>query len=270
MAPEQVRGEVVDRRADVFALGVVTYELTTGRKCFRAAGEFALINRVAQGRYARPSSLDPAFPPELEAILAQAMAVDPAARTPTAEAFARAVSHFAQGAGLSMSRLDLADYLGSVFDPKPAPPPMPKAAAPMTTVAVPTLKSVEIVAAAEPSTVSRRKWMWAAGTLVVGVGLGLVAARGSQTVAGAPAVAESSGAFEAVPAAAQAHAEGSLAPLQEPSPAVSALPEPDASPAKAPSVRKTRTKSHKPRRSPARRRPESSPKAPEYLPPSYR
>ena len=48
---------------------VVAYELCTGRRCFRAPGEFALINRVAEGRYDKPSVVRPDFPSDLEAII---------------------------------------------------------------------------------------------------------------------------------------------------------------------------------------------------------
>ncbi|MBL4687985.1 MAG: serine/threonine protein kinase [Nannocystaceae bacterium] len=121
MAPEQVRGEQVDRRADVFSLAVVAYELCTGRRCFSAPGDFALINRVAEGRYERPSAADPDFPPELEALLARGLAVDPADRFETAREMQRAVEAFAAGSGDRVSRLALSEYLDLTFGQEPYP-----------------------------------------------------------------------------------------------------------------------------------------------------
>ena len=272
MAPEQVRGESLDRRADVFALGVVTYELTTGRKCFRAAGEFALINRVAQGRYARPSSLDPAFPRQLEAILAEAMAVDPAQRLPTAEAFARAITRYAEGAGISMSRLGLADYLGTVFEPKPPPPTLAPTAPPVRAVPSDSVSSQPRVPAST-GVVLRRNWRLAGATMVVGLGLGLGVASATgalfseerlRAVAESPAtttVPEVPPPTSVIPPA-PTNPVASKEPTQSDEPAPLEAPTVEDPPAGAP--KKTR----KPRRKQAKPRPTT--KAPEYLPPSYR
>lgn len=81
VAPEQVNGDAVDARTDVFALGVVLYELTTGRHPFRAASDLATLLAVSSTDPARrPSELVPAYPPELEAIVMRALAKAPAAR----------------------------------------------------------------------------------------------------------------------------------------------------------------------------------------------
>ena len=76
MAPEQARGEPLDARADVFALGVVLYELTTGRHPFgrRRTGEED--EDCASRPAVRPRLLRPEMPPELEAIIVRAMAFE--------------------------------------------------------------------------------------------------------------------------------------------------------------------------------------------------
>jgi serine/threonine-protein kinase len=84
MAPEQCRGETVDRRADVFALGVVLAELIGGRRIFRNENEFALIRQLSLGDFPRPSDMgfDQA-PKELLALCDRAMAFRPEDRYPT-------------------------------------------------------------------------------------------------------------------------------------------------------------------------------------------
>ncbi len=57
MAPEQCRGENVDRRADIFALGVVLTELIGGRRMFKSDNEFALIRQLSLGEYPKPSEM---------------------------------------------------------------------------------------------------------------------------------------------------------------------------------------------------------------------
>ncbi|MEM6996735.1 MAG: serine/threonine-protein kinase, partial [Myxococcota bacterium] len=115
MAPEQVRGEEVDRRADVFSLGAVLYELTTGSRCFYAPGEFALINRVVEGRYDKPTSIRPTFPPALEAIIERALQVDRDERYETARQMQVALEAFATGAGLSLSSVEVSTLMGQLF-----------------------------------------------------------------------------------------------------------------------------------------------------------
>ncbi|MBL8952205.1 MAG: serine/threonine protein kinase [Myxococcaceae bacterium] len=75
MAPEQCRGEIVDRRADVFALGVVLTELIGGKRVFKHENEFALIRQLSLGEYPKPSEMGFASaPPELLAVCDRAMA----------------------------------------------------------------------------------------------------------------------------------------------------------------------------------------------------
>jgi hypothetical protein len=94
MAPEQIRQESVDRRADVFSLGVVLYELLTGVKPFRGATLEEITRAVLEHDPPPADRIDPAVPPALAAITAQALAKDPAERHRSARAFARELRHW--------------------------------------------------------------------------------------------------------------------------------------------------------------------------------
>jgi serine/threonine protein kinase len=74
MAPEQCRGEPVDRRADIFSLGVVLLELISGRRIFKNDNEYALIRQLSLGEYKRPSEMALSGPPALLAVCDRAMA----------------------------------------------------------------------------------------------------------------------------------------------------------------------------------------------------
>jgi len=74
MAPEQCRGESVDRRADVFALGVVLLELISGRRIFKNENEYALIRQISLGEYQKPSEMGFTAPSQLLAVCDRAMA----------------------------------------------------------------------------------------------------------------------------------------------------------------------------------------------------
>jgi serine/threonine protein kinase len=135
MAPEQVRGEALDRRADVFALCVVTYELCTGQRCFVAPGEFALINRVAAGRYEKPTSIDPEFPRALEAIIAKGLAVDPKDRFASARELQLQIEEFAASHGHRLSKVALSERMHELFGDEAYPttstlPPLDSTVAP--------------------------------------------------------------------------------------------------------------------------------------------
>jgi serine/threonine protein kinase len=99
MSPEQCLGDPVDHRSDVFALGVVLYELTTGARCFHGKTDFERMVAVVRGEYLPPSDLVADYPPELERVIRTAMAADPEQRYPTAGAMIDALERAAAARG---------------------------------------------------------------------------------------------------------------------------------------------------------------------------
>jgi len=86
MAPEQIRGEAVDARTDVWALGLVLYEMLTGRPAFQGATEHELIRSLLSRDPEPMASVRTAVPADLERIVARALAKDPAGRYQRADA----------------------------------------------------------------------------------------------------------------------------------------------------------------------------------------
>jgi serine/threonine-protein kinase len=85
MSPEQLRGEKIDRRTDVFAMGILLYMMTTGKHPFRGDDQAQTIARISSDEPAiLPGVLVPGYPPGLEACVMQALAKDPAKRYPSA------------------------------------------------------------------------------------------------------------------------------------------------------------------------------------------
>jgi serine/threonine-protein kinase len=84
MSPEQARGKGVDRRSDVFSIGIVLFELTTSRRLFRGESDIETLRLVISAQVPRPTSLDPSYPLELERIVLRALDRDPQARYQTA------------------------------------------------------------------------------------------------------------------------------------------------------------------------------------------
>jgi serine/threonine-protein kinase len=85
MSPEQLRGEKIDRRTDVFAMGILLYMMTTGKHPFRGDDQAQTIARISSDEPAiLPSVLVPGYPAGLEACVMQALAKDSAKRYPSA------------------------------------------------------------------------------------------------------------------------------------------------------------------------------------------
>ena len=91
MSPEQFMGQKAGHRADIFAAGVILFELLTARKPFESASLGELTQKVISGQSLDLRQLAPGLPDSLYALSAQALVTDPADRTPDARAFATAI-----------------------------------------------------------------------------------------------------------------------------------------------------------------------------------
>jgi len=121
MAPEQCRGHAFDRRADIWALGVILYELVTHQRLFWADNDVASLHRVLSGQIARPRKLDPAIAPALEDIIMTAVAQEPTARFASARAFADAIEGHAASHGLVVGARWIARTVEEVVGARAAP-----------------------------------------------------------------------------------------------------------------------------------------------------
>lgn len=115
MAPEQARGEPVDRRADVFSLGVTLYEALTSARPFARDNDLAILNAVLHSDFPAPAKLRPDLPPELEAVVVRAMAAKLADRYQTAKEFGDALEEFLLGRSSLPGGGKVAAYLGALF-----------------------------------------------------------------------------------------------------------------------------------------------------------
>jgi len=87
MSPEQALGRGVDRRSDIFSLGIVLFELTTSRRLFRGENDIETLRLVISGAIPRPTLIDPKYPLELERIVLKALERDVSARYQTSADF---------------------------------------------------------------------------------------------------------------------------------------------------------------------------------------
>jgi len=121
MSPEQCVGQPVDRRSDIFALGIVLYELVTVRRLFKADNDFLTMSAIIHGAIPPPSTLRPELPRALEAIIMKALAPEGADRFQTADEMRTALEQFCVANQIRTSSTALADYMRSLFGQKPEP-----------------------------------------------------------------------------------------------------------------------------------------------------
>ncbi len=114
MAPEQVRGREVDRRVDVFALGVILYEITTGTRLFRGTNSKVMTDIVEKDA-PPPSTVLPDYPADLEEIVLAALRRDRRARIASAADFALHLEYFAMRHGLPIGPRSIAEWINEVY-----------------------------------------------------------------------------------------------------------------------------------------------------------
>ncbi len=122
MAPEQAMGKAVDRRADIFSVGVALWEAATGQRRWKDEPEAAIVRALISGEaYISPRTIDPTIAPEIEAMCKKALASDPADRFQTAEEFRLELQGYLASTGkLVDSRAQLGPAISSLFADKRA------------------------------------------------------------------------------------------------------------------------------------------------------
>ncbi|HET9992602.1 MAG TPA: serine/threonine-protein kinase, partial [Kofleriaceae bacterium] len=121
MSPEQCKGKPIDRRSDIFALGICLYELTTLRRAFKGNDDFETMKRIVAGDVILPSVAVAGYPRELEAIILTAMANDPNARFQTAQEMTEALDSFAVRMKLTGSNTAMGRFMTQLFGSKKEP-----------------------------------------------------------------------------------------------------------------------------------------------------
>jgi serine/threonine protein kinase len=166
MSPEQGSGNKVDPRTDIYSLGIMLYELVTGRLPYQAETPIAVVFKHISDPLPLPSLLNPATPEPLERVILKALAKDPNERFATAGDMVRA---------LKAALPDTANWTQTPAPPPasaPAPPPASALAAPPPRPPTPLPPPVSTVPTSQPIPAQPVKkgtpaWLIAAGVLGV-------------------------------------------------------------------------------------------------------
>ena len=116
MSPEQVEGKPLDGRSDLFSLGIVAYELMTGRRLFKARSREETLARVKRAEVPSPRGFRPDLSEELEDFLLKALARYPEQRFADAGEMLDALSAIIVREGLRANNTDLATYMKEVIE----------------------------------------------------------------------------------------------------------------------------------------------------------
>lgn len=133
MSPEQARGETLDHRSDLYALGVVAYQCLTGQSLFRATTPMGIIFKHVSEAPQPLRALRPEIPAEVEKVVLKALAKDPNARYATTLEFARALAAAAGSSGaqpeigtaINVAAPTTGANAPAMQTPTPAPAPAP-------------------------------------------------------------------------------------------------------------------------------------------------
>ena len=186
-SPEQAQGLGVDGRSDVYALGVVLYEMVTGRPPFTADTPVAIAYKHVSETPVLPSEIEPRVPRDLEAIIMHAMAKQPQARYATAQDFHDDLERFMRGQPVLAAPATAAVAVAPTTA-VPANPTLVLTAAGLVAPTTTVQETVPPVMAAPgepgaPNEFPKRRWVpWAVSVLVLLVGLAAIVYFGGRSL----------------------------------------------------------------------------------------
>jgi eukaryotic-like serine/threonine-protein kinase len=173
MSPEQVRGDTVDARSDIYSVGIVLYELLAGRRPFEAETTFTILNKQLNEQPQPPIELNPAIPAGLNGIILMALSKDPDQRFQNADAFRNALKSYCASPGTHEVAAPVASVVAAALAAANAPasatsfgapaasatPPPAAAAPPPAYAAIPQAPPPESYASAKPPRSNKPLWI---------------------------------------------------------------------------------------------------------------
>ncbi len=121
MSPEQAWGRKVDRRSDIYSLGLVLHEMLTGERFFKGDTDLAILEQVRGAAVAPPSSKNPEVPEKVDQIVLRALSKDPAARYQNASELEKEINAVLYSTHPTPGPADLAIYMHRLSETTPVP-----------------------------------------------------------------------------------------------------------------------------------------------------
>jgi serine/threonine-protein kinase len=111
LSPEAAQGQEVDHRTDIFAVGIILWEMLAGRRLFLGDSDFATVKQVQQAQVPKLSQINADAPPELDRILSRTLARDAAHRYGSARDLGKDLTQFLYHFGRPISAFDIAEHV---------------------------------------------------------------------------------------------------------------------------------------------------------------
>jgi hypothetical protein len=118
MSPEQCRGEPLDRRSDIFSLGIMLYELTLGKRLYQGKSDFEVLKQIVEGTVTPPHELDKDYPAALETIVMKALHKEKDERYQTARDIQADLEAMVRADRLHVSPIALTRFMEETFGNK--------------------------------------------------------------------------------------------------------------------------------------------------------
>ncbi len=118
MSPEQCRGEPLDRRSDIFSLGIMLYELTLGKRLYQGKSDFEVLKQIVEGVVTKPRELDAEYPEALEEIVMRALEKEKDKRYQTARDIQEDLETMVRADRLHVSPIALTRFMEETFGQK--------------------------------------------------------------------------------------------------------------------------------------------------------
>jgi serine/threonine-protein kinase len=115
MSPEQCKGQNVDRRSDIFAVGIILFELTTGKRLYHERSDFDTLKKIIEGPVPSPRDLLPFYPAFLNAIVVRCLQKNPDDRYQTARDLHADLDAFARDNQLVTGTVPLSQYMERIY-----------------------------------------------------------------------------------------------------------------------------------------------------------
>ena len=126
LSPEAARGEEVDRRADIFAVGILLYELLVGKRLFDGDTDYATVKLVRDAVVPSIAGQNPDVSPELETIVRKALARDRNQRYQRVEELLEAIAHYLFSRGMKVTSRDIEQLIAKVLAERQKSKPQPQ------------------------------------------------------------------------------------------------------------------------------------------------
>ena len=118
MSPEQCLGHDIDRRSDIFSLGILLYELSTGKRLYKHASELVILEMITKRQVAPPSEVAPHISPELEHVIMRALEKDVDRRYQSAQDMQIALEKYLRKEHENVGHAELSAYMHALFADK--------------------------------------------------------------------------------------------------------------------------------------------------------